>query len=451
MNMVIPAMRYFAVFCLLFALFGFSFADDRGAPLQRKATFGAQFAPNENMKGLKIVRVLPKLSAESSGIKENDIILKADGKALAQTSDFVAIMSKKYAGDKIQIELQSGEKKLTKDIVLLGRPKQQSTESMVVEYDQVVSQGKRIRMILTHPAKKGKVPVIFLIGGIGAYSSDGEFSTIPYGNFLARFQEEGWATVRIDKPGQGDSEGPIYSSLTFNSELDAYRQALKSLSRYDYLDLDRVFIFGHSMGGAFGPILGRENRFAGVIVSSTFVKSWAEYFMESLRFQLGLGGTPESEISEIIRQASAFQHYMFYEGLTVSQMLKKDPSLKQIVTILSPDQLTYSGVGFPFFKELSQHDLAADWAKVDSKVLVLCGENDFIATVGDHPIIERIVNQAHPGNAKYVSLPKSDHGFFLTESFTDSRNKWGRPGNTFNPVVLETITGWVKDILKSKS
>lgn len=60
-------------------------------------------------------------------------------------------------------------------------------------------------------------------------------------------------TLRIEKPGVGDSEGGPFAELDFTTELDIYRQALKQLKEQPEVDAEHVFIFGHSMGGAFGP------------------------------------------------------------------------------------------------------------------------------------------------------------------------------------------------------
>ena len=74
------------------------------------------------------------------------------------------------------------------------------------------------------------------------------------------------------------------------------------------------------------------------------------------------------------------------------------------------------------------------------------GENDFISTEEDHPMMVRIVNEKHPGKAEYVKLANSDHGFFKTTSMLDSLQKWGRGSNEFNPNVVEAILKWLEKV-----
>ncbi len=439
-----PVMLPMALLAAIAFSIGTALPGQTTAPLPRKGAFGAQLAPAQG-GGIQIAGILPKLTAEAAGFKTGDVLVDVDGTALTTTADLVQVMRKHNAGDSLKIGYKRDGKTESKIVKLLERPKQSPTDRYDVIYDQVVSQGKRIRLIVTHPKKPGKFPIVMLLGGIGGYSVDGDFATVPYGEFLTKFAEMDYCTARIDKPGQGDSEGPIYPELTFNTELDAYRQALAALPKYDFVDQDRMVLFGHSMGSAFGPILGSEKAYKGVIVASGMVKSWPEYLIENSRRQMVLAGVPESQIGAEMRRFTALQHYLFYEGKKPAEIAKEHPELAGTVAEIIPDGRTYSGVGLQFFKELSEHDVAGDWAKVQGKVLLLCGENDFIASLDDHPLMEKIVNQAHPGAAKFVKVPQSDHGFYQTSSFADARAKWGRPGSVFNPAVLTIIADWLKE------
>jgi len=416
------------------------FAQERGVPLPRKSVFGAQLAPVE--KGLELKSIIPAQTAEAAGLKAGDVLVSVDGTVTKTVAELLSALKKHGAGDKVTFAYLREGKPEKKSVALVARPKQQSTDKTEVIYDQIVSKGKRIRLILTHPKTPGKHPLVMLVGGIGAYSVDGDFNRFPYGNILQSLSDEGYATARIDKPGQGDSEGPDYPDLGFNTELDAYREAVKMVKSFDFVESSKIVIYGHSMGTAFGPLIASETKLAGVIAASGFVKSWPEYMLENTRRQMILGGTPESAISDFLRKLDAVDHYFFYEGKTVAQVVKDHPELAQTARDLCPDGKTYSGVGLTFFKELADKDLAGAWAKVDAKVLCLCGENDFVASEGDHPIITRIVNQAHPGNAEYIKVPQSDHGYSLTTSWQDAADR-SKP-HPFNPALLTILKDWLK-------
>ncbi len=259
---------------------------ERGAPLPRKGALGVHLAPMtpEELKtasvekGVKVNGVLPGLTGEKLKLQSGDVILSVNSAPVGAPAEVSRAMSGLFGGSKIVLEvLRSGRKELAEGTVV-ERPKQKEDGFKVI-YDQVLSQGKRIRVIITHPEGKGPFPALYLIGGIGAYSVDGDFGTVAYGNVIGPIAKSGFATIRIDKPGQGDSEGPAYTDLLFDEELDAYRQALKLAKSLPVLNPDKIAVFGHSMGGCFGPLLAQEGGLAGVSVYGTLAKTWVEYLL----------------------------------------------------------------------------------------------------------------------------------------------------------------------------
>lgn len=431
----------------LVAVLGSSLAQ----PLPRKALFGAQLrvpTPEERTKaglkdgdgGVALGNILPNLSAQAAGLKTGDVLLSVDGKKVVTPQDCVAIFRTKNGGETVTIEFVRDGKRENKRVSMIERPKQKG-DGFDVIYDQFDSQGKRIRIIVTKPKSEGKFPVVMLIGGIGAYSVDGEFANILYGNIFEPIAKAGYATARIDKPGQGDSEGPIYPELTFNTELEAYRGAVKYLKNSPLIDPNKVFIFGHSMGGTFGPIIASEQPLGGLMIGGTLAKTWSEYMLENTRRQSLLAGATHESVGASQQRLASIQHYMFIEGKSPDEISKAHPELAEDVRGMCPDGKTYSGVGLPFFRELAKYNLEGLWMKVTCPTLVFWGENDFISTEEDHKMIVEILG----AKGKYAKLPQSDHGFFKTTSFVDSMQKWGRPGGEFNPVIVDTVLEWLKE------
>ncbi|MBV6459520.1 MAG: hypothetical protein HONBIEJF_02668 [Fimbriimonadaceae bacterium] len=427
-------------------------AQERGEPLKRKGFFGAQLAPLSQEArtanklegvGISVGNVFSGSTAEAAGIKSGDIITGINGQKVTSPQDFVRIVRNLNGGDEAKIEFLKAGKAESLNVKFVPRP-MQKPDGFAVKYDQVVSKGKRIRIISTHPDKPGKHPTIFLIGGIGGYSVDGEFGTIPYGNVLAPFAKDKFATVRIDKPGMGDSEGPIYQELDFETELDAYMQALKLAKTFDFVDANQITIFGHSMGGAFGPIVASREKVAKIIVCGTVCKTWTEYFLENTRRQSALAGMGSDQLGRELLGLAPVLHYILYEGLGPEEVKAKHPELASIVNDFTPDGKTMSGVGLPFWRQLAKYNFEELWTKIDAPVLSLWGENDFISTEIDHVMIADIANKRKAGNGKYVKLAKTDHGFFTTESFADSLAKWGKGGQAFNPAVVDTMRDWLK-------
>jgi pimeloyl-ACP methyl ester carboxylesterase len=136
-----------------------------------------------------------------------------------------------------------------------------------VIYDWVANKrGEKLRTFITHPKNAaGKVPAIFIVGWLSCDSmeySKGE--TDGFGALMLRLiDQSGYATVRMDKPGVGESTGNC-AHADFKSELEGWQAAFNSLAKYDFIDLDRVFVLGLSNGGGFSPLSEGSTRCADI-------------------------------------------------------------------------------------------------------------------------------------------------------------------------------------------
>lgn len=427
---------------------------ERGAPLLRKGALGAQLAPATadeakaagKAAAVKIAGVLPGLTAEKAKLQVGDILLSIAGTQITAVAEVAPLIGKQTSGKPLKFDVFRAGQKLNLEGVLAERPRQKEDGFKVI-YDQVMSKGKRIRMIITHPEGKGPFPTLFLIGGIGAYSVDGDFGSVAYGNVVGPIAKAGFATVRIDKPGQGDSEGPAYLELLFDDELDAYIQAVRMAKTIPVIDANKIAIWGHSMGGCFGPLLAAEEKIAGLSVNGTVGKTWVEYHAENTRRQSLLSGATPSQVDEEMRAQTAISHLIFNESLSPAEAIAQHPKWASVIKDNFPDGKTYSGVGIAFFQQLAKKNLMGAWEKADTKVLVTYGENDFLSGREDHEFIVDSVNALRPGTAEFKLLTNSDHGFSETTSQKDSLTRWRVGGKKFNPSIVTTLEEWLKRIL----
>jgi hypothetical protein len=85
----------------------------------------------------------------------------------------------------------------------------------------------------------------------------------------------GFATVRMDKPGVGDSGGPKCGDADFSEELSAYRSAFAVLKQIEFIDASRIYIIGESNGGGFAPLVPGDTTVRGYLVFSRLVQDLA--------------------------------------------------------------------------------------------------------------------------------------------------------------------------------
>src|SRR5215470_8960618 len=163
------------------------------------------------------------------------------------------------------------------------RPREKFQNSEVF-YDWVSdSQGNRLRTLVTRPkTTSGKVPVLFFVGWLSCDSVEyprGE--TDGFGAIFWRLIEtSGFATLRMDKPGVGESTGAC-EKTDYLTELDGYRAAFASLGKYPFVDTGRVFVVGLSNGGGTSPLIAQGRPVRGYVVVSSWGRTWYEHMLEN--------------------------------------------------------------------------------------------------------------------------------------------------------------------------
>lgn len=432
------------------------FAASQSGELPRKPTFGAQLAPVpadlrtqaglKEGEGVLLPAILPGQTAEAAGLKANDVLLSIDGTPVIGNATVFNFIRDNPSGKNVRFEVWRAGKKETISGKLVERPREKSDQYDLV-YTHVVSNGKRMRVVISTPKKDGKFPAMLMIQGLGPSVMDTPLTSAgAYSKILHAFATDAWVTLRVDKPGVGDSEGGPYETVDFDTEMDIYRQSLKKLKELPYVDADKIFIFGHSMGGAFGPIVASETKIRGIAVAGTVCKTWTEYFLENTRRQEILAGRSLTAIDATLRAQAAAMSCLLDLKMTPDEVIAKHPNLAAAVRDMAPNGLMY-GRPVAFWSQLSNYNFPEYWTKVDAHVLALWGDSEFITTEEDHPLIAEVVNSARPGKGKYVKLPGSDHGFKKTTSMQDSFSRWSQPGGEFNPNVVEAMKAWTKEVL----
>lgn len=427
-------MRRLLPFFLAFALASCSLAAD---PLPRKGTFGAQLSPAEG--GVRVVRVFPGSTADGAGLKEGDVIQSINGQPVKNPGELSTALATTAVGSDFELAYRRGDKENRQKAKFRERPRAKG-QNFTMLYDSVVgANGKRMRTLITKPNAPGKHPVMLIIGGIGSYSMDTPVGVGPYNEFVKEFGENNWVVARVDKPGQGDSEGGPTTETDFDTELENYRQLSKAVRALDFVDTERIYLFGHSMGGAFGPILASEQPFKGVAVYGTMFKTWVEYMLENNRRQALLSGSPEPEVFSYLIQMGRLAPLLFSTDKSLETIKTENPDLAPLVSGLMPDGKLFSGRVLPFWRQLTSRNLPEYWTKHKRFVGAFWGSSEFVSTREDHVMIARIAGD----RGTFVEVPESDHGFIRTTSTQDALRKMTSGGGVFNYAIVDELKKWI--------
>lgn len=418
-------------------------------PLPRRPDLGASLAPTAQgttPQGVIVYNPRADGTFAVAGLKAGDILVEYDGKSVTTPALIVGLLSAQKTGDKFKVAYYRDGKRATVEVTLKEKPRVKGTNFEML-YHSVLSNGKRMRTLVTKPNKPGKHPVLFFIGGLGNYSMDSPWGTGAYKEFIVDFAERDWVTVRVDKPGQGDSEGGPTSETDYNTELDIYRQALKATKEYDFVDANRIYVFGHSMGGCFGPQVVSETPVKGLAIYGGVYKTWLEYWLENVRRQNTLAGVSDADNDKAMKNLALADALILLGDQSPEDVKKQFPSTADYINGSYPDGKSFGGRILAFWRQIAHTNFPDYWKKVDSNVLMMWGENEWISTRADHEMAADFINQKSPGKGKFALIKNSDHGFFQTTSTKDSYSRWGR-GGTFNPEALNTFKAWIEECEK---
>jgi pimeloyl-ACP methyl ester carboxylesterase len=300
------------------------------------------------------------------------------------------------------------------------------------------AQERRVRLIVTHPQQPHtRLPTIFLVGWLSCDTVEAPPGTTEATQLVMQHlaQLPGFATVRMDKAGVGDSEGDC-ASTDFVTELSEYRYAIRRIMNYPFVDSSQLFLFGVSNGGGFAPLLAADTAVKGYVVDGGWIKTWYEHMLEIERRRLVLEGHPAAQINTLMKSVAALYSDFLLNRVSPAQIFATRPELRMLWTGDAGHQY---GRPVSYYQQLQDLDLTAAWANVKVPVLVLHGEHDWIMTREDLEIMASLVNRNSPGAAQFVELPDTGHTF---EHYGSRAEAFSGKALPFDPKIAERIGEW---------
>lgn len=317
-------------------------------------------------------------------------------------------------------------------------PPREHLANSEVLYDWVNnSHGDELRTFVTRPKNlSGKVPVIFFVGWLSCDSVEyPQGETDGFGALMLRLIDQaGYATVRMDKPGVGESQGTPCNKADYQGELEGYQAAFDSMEKYDFIDTKQVFVVGLSNGGGVGPLVSRDHHVAGFVAASSWGRTWYEHMLENERVRLTSAHKSPAEVNDVVKAFTQFYDLYLIQRQTPGEIIRQHPQWKSLWYDEPDGQY---GRPAAFYQQLQALNLGQLWQQVAAPVLVIHGSSDTIMSRADSSAIAEIVNQAHPGRARFVEVPGMTHGFTVDKKF--------------HAELIPLILDWMKETLHAQN
>jgi len=264
-----------------------------------------------------------------------------------------------------------------------AEPQYEVAES-VVEFE---NEGQTVVGTLAMPdGAEGPLPIVMLLHGFSGQRHELPIVNTEEAMFsrTARvFAEQGYASLRIDFRGSGESEGE-WEDTTFSGQISDAIAAVDYVAGLENIDPERIALLGLSQGGLVASATAsRDSRIKSVVL-------WSAVANPPFSFA-GLVGT---ETIQAGLEAGD-------EPVDFTLPWGAESSLKR-----------------PFFEDLYNVDPVAEISRYEGPLMAIIGLNDTIVT--PMPQAGQIYMTYHPGENEMLVELDADHVFdILTEGPDD--------------------------------
>lgn len=456
--------KYLKAFALL--LFTLVCSSLFSQNLQRRAMLGLILSPvtEEAAKELKVngadgafvKKIIPNSTAALLKLQEKDIITSINSVKVKNPDGLIAVTSKLQTGADINLTVHRNGKTLNIKGKMAPMPEETTANGKVI-YDEVKINSGYVRSIIRVPDNQNqKHPVIFYIPGYGCGSTDFIIKSSSEKMLIDEFINAGFAVFTIEKPGIGDSKGKRHcNEIGFWEQMEIYREGYKKMVSYNQVDAEKVFLFGHSLGGTIAPVIAEEFPTKGMAVYGVVGKPWMEYLFNLFREQRAIANDNFMEIEDDMRLIIPMLHDFFILKKSPEELVVQNQDYKRILEDVMGAELskgTMFGRHYTFKQEINEVNLTKALKNAAVPLLAIYGEADLpaINPSGARAMVD-IVNYYYPGKGTYLFIPETDHGMMKTgtmEEYVKTKHGGQQTAKEpeFNRELPEKVIEWLKGL-----
>ena len=280
----------------------------------------------------------------------------------------------------------------------------------------------RLAGLVTTPAGKGPFPAVLMLSGSGPNDMDETIGpNKPLRDLAEGLSSRGILVLRYDKRTRAHGAKMNAGKVTVQDEVltDAAR-ALAVVRKLPGVDPSRVYVLGHSLGGALAPLVAEEDgRLAGVIILAGSGRPLAELMDEQLDY-IGSLAT---------HQGAAEQKQL--------AMLKADLAAYRAGKLAH--DATILGASAHYLRDLEARKPLEAASRVEVPFLVLQGGRDYQVTEVDFEAWKKAL--AKRENARFRYYDDLNH-LFATGKGMATPEEYTRP-QSVAPQVVADIASWI--------
>ena len=379
--------------------------------------------PDQGAKGLPIQLTRPEEGKVS--VKIPSIAASYEG----QLQDGKIVGSFSQMGASLPLTLTQGLRKLNRPQTPVG-PFPYAQEEVSIQNGDVVLSGT---LVLPEGCTR-QTPVLVMVSGSGLQNRDEELMEHrPFAVIADALARAGYATLRYDDRGFGESTGDGNNASTYDFRDDALA-AVKFLRQR----FDKVGVIGHSEGGTIALMLAADQQ-ADFIVSLAGMAVSGE---ETLIWQTDLALIASGVAQEHVEKYNALLREA-YAALRAGKELPS-PEGRGLAPLLVQ---SYYGVlaqmQTPYLKRFIDLDMQPLLGKISCPVLALNGTVD--QQVEPESNLGAL-REGLKGNPKAVVEAVEGVNHLFQHSATGQMTEYREIEETFAPEALRRVVEWVTSL-----
>ncbi|ANQ51327.1 alpha/beta fold hydrolase [Flammeovirga sp. MY04] len=303
----------------------------------------------------------------------------------------------------------------------------------------------------TRPTDLKRYPTVILIAGSGP--SDRDQTILGHKPFLLLadvLTKKGFAVLRFDERGVGQSQGDFSKATTYDFKKDV-EAAISFLKKRTEVDPSKIGLIGHSEGGIIAQMIASESSDIAytVLMASPTILGRDLLLHQKRQIEI-LSGVPDKAVAanqEIFENAY---------NIIINNEQPLDTRLReyfkhQYQNNISNQQLNsiVQGMTNKWFIEFVKLDPKKYLEKIKTPLYALNGSNDVqvIADENLQVVNDVLTNNENP-NFKTEKLEGLNHLF--QESTSGLPAEYGLLDQTLSPVFLEKVSSWLVEVVKVK-
>ena len=406
------------------------------APLRRRSYLGLDLTLDAGSDSPRVAEVDADSPAAHAGLMPGDLLISVAELPITNLDSARSVVRSAPTEEPSVVVIERDGARC--ELTVQARPMPIETlPSGRVELSEVMLPDHRLRAIWTFPEARGPFPAIWMLPGAAWLSEERPIA--PGGALLELVRgltAAGFATLRVDRSGLGDSEGPLCTETDLNAELAGWQAALAHLCAHPEVRQDRVFVYARSLGGMLAPLVVKGFAPRAVAVWGTSARRWSRAMLEGARRQHALAGTTGPALERILAAQERLHHWVYRAALTPERAFEQEPELRSLESLNFRGGQLYRRSA-AFFQQLERVDVAQAWRELPCPLLALHGTSDWLSQLEDTIEIAELA----PRGA-YLELTGIDHMMHARASVEEA---FSEPfTGTFCPKALEALIAFFR-------